>query len=424
MSLQLPSLFSVRAKTALITGGATGLGFMMASALVQNGARVIIASRKRAQLEKAVAELNAGAGEGGGAEWVVADVGSKAGCEGLVEEVKRRCEGGLDIVSVLEHDIFRLSSMLIHAFGCELQLVNNSGTTWGAPLTDFPEDKGWDRVLSTNVKAIFWLTAGLATLLEKNATPTNPGRVVNITSVAGIDPKAEGTGLSGPGVGEWRCVVAAAGGLVWTDRTIDGPCRVVELQHVQGESLDGGFHKAPRKLGRVADGPSIALLPQAAANHLTSQLAVSLGTRKITVNAVRPSLLPPPPFPLLPPADLSTRPCTQILPGVFPSNMTAFGIQNDKDNALAGAHPMGRIGAPEDVSGCRASLGVRRRLNTDVFLARAFADCWPAAVPGEPGGRARERSADPDRRGLAVGGEGLLASVIRAMSPSVCATNS
>jgi NAD(P)-dependent dehydrogenase (short-subunit alcohol dehydrogenase family) len=35
---------------------------------------------------------------------------------------------------------------------------------------------------------------------------------------------------------------------------------------------------------------------------------------------------------------------------VFPSNMTAFGLHNDKDNAMAGAHPMGRIGTAEDVS--------------------------------------------------------------------------
>ena len=99
MSLQLSSLFSVRHKTALVTGGATGLGFMMASALVQNGARVVIASRKQAQLERAVVALNAEAAEGGRAEWVVADVGSKEGCDGLVREVERRCAGGLDIVS-------------------------------------------------------------------------------------------------------------------------------------------------------------------------------------------------------------------------------------------------------------------------------------------------------------------------------------
>jgi NAD(P)-dependent dehydrogenase (short-subunit alcohol dehydrogenase family) len=88
------------------------------------------------------------------------------------------------------------------------QLVNNSGTTWGAPLTNVPEEKGWDRVLGTNVKAVFYLTAGLASLLEKNATATSPGRVVNITSVAGIDPKAEDTGLSVAGVGKWCILVA------------------------------------------------------------------------------------------------------------------------------------------------------------------------------------------------------------------------
>lgn len=99
MSLKLSSLFSVAHKTALVTGGATGLGFMMASALVQNGARVIIASRKQEALEKAVKALNHGASEGGKAEWVVADLGNKEGCDKLVEEVKKRCGEGLDIAS-------------------------------------------------------------------------------------------------------------------------------------------------------------------------------------------------------------------------------------------------------------------------------------------------------------------------------------
>ncbi len=112
MSLKLTSLFSVANKTALITGGATGLGFMMASALVQNGARVIIASRKQAQLEKAVAELNKGAAEGGKAEWVVADLGNKDGCEKLVGEVRKRCAGGLDIVSQPPTNPFPLSARL------------------------------------------------------------------------------------------------------------------------------------------------------------------------------------------------------------------------------------------------------------------------------------------------------------------------
>lgn len=192
-SLAVPSLFSVRGKVALVTGGSTGLGFMMASALVLNGAHVLIASRKQSSLEKAVAELNKSAQDGGQADFIVADLGSAAGCDSLVAEVKRRCPAGLDI------------------------LVNNSGTTWGAPLTDFPEKQGWDRVMATNVKAIFYTSAGLAELLEKRATSTDPGRIVNITSVAGISPLAEGTGLSAGGVGE--CFLGLSATPPWPQRS-------------------------------------------------------------------------------------------------------------------------------------------------------------------------------------------------------------
>lgn len=54
-------------------------------------------------------------------------------------------------------------------------------------------------------------------------------------------------------------------------------------------------------------------------------MAVTLGSRKISVNAINP--------------------------GVYPSKMTAFGFQQDKDNSLAKSHPMGRVGGPEDMAG-------------------------------------------------------------------------
>ena len=55
----LDELFSVAGKTALVTGAATGIGRMAATALVKAGASVMIASRKGADCEKAAAELNA-----------------------------------------------------------------------------------------------------------------------------------------------------------------------------------------------------------------------------------------------------------------------------------------------------------------------------------------------------------------------------
>lgn len=101
----------------------------MATTLVSNGAHVLIASRKLAQLQSVSEKLNTlGPGT---CSYIVADIGSKAGCDKLVAEVGKRWD-----------------SLQI--------LVNNSGTTWGAKWEDFPEDKGWDRILGTNVKALFY----------------------------------------------------------------------------------------------------------------------------------------------------------------------------------------------------------------------------------------------------------------------------
>lgn len=101
--LTISSLFSFTTHVAVITGGGSGLGEMAAQAFVQNGARVIIASRKEKELMKVADRLNAlGPGK---CEYVVADLKDKAGCEALCAEVGRRT----DRVTVL---------------------LNNSGATW------------------------------------------------------------------------------------------------------------------------------------------------------------------------------------------------------------------------------------------------------------------------------------------------------
>jgi len=64
-------------------------------------------------------------------------------------------------------------------------LVNNAGATWGAPLDEFPES-GWDKVMDTNVKGVFFLTQKLLPLLRKSASPEDPARVINVGSVDGI----------------------------------------------------------------------------------------------------------------------------------------------------------------------------------------------------------------------------------------------
>jgi NAD(P)-dependent dehydrogenase (short-subunit alcohol dehydrogenase family) len=64
---------------------------------------------------------------------IQANVDSKAGCDALAAAVAEK-EKRLDI------------------------LINNSGLTWGAQMTDFPEQKGWDKVFALNVKSQFYLT--------------------------------------------------------------------------------------------------------------------------------------------------------------------------------------------------------------------------------------------------------------------------
>jgi len=175
--LRVSNLFNFSSHIALVTGGATGLGEMAAQAFIQNGSRVIIASRKESELKSTTDRLNAlGPGK---CEYIVADLKDKAGCVALCAEVKKR----VDRLTVL---------------------VNNTGATWGDDYYDFPES-AWDKLMSLNVKSIFYMTVGCEELLLKGANAHNPSRVINIASMAGIQTTdvttGEKGGLSKPGHG-------------------------------------------------------------------------------------------------------------------------------------------------------------------------------------------------------------------------------
>ena len=161
----LESLYSQEGKTALVTGGASGIGLMIATALVEAGARVMIASRKGDACEAVAAQLNKLDAKGT-AEGFAADLSSEDGITALSGEVASRTDG-LDI------------------------LVNNSGATWGAPIDSFPY-AAWDKIMTLNVAAMFTLTRNLLPLLDKAASVENPARVINLGSVMGTVPLADG----------------------------------------------------------------------------------------------------------------------------------------------------------------------------------------------------------------------------------------
>jgi NAD(P)-dependent dehydrogenase (short-subunit alcohol dehydrogenase family) len=149
-------LFDVANKVALITGGAQGMGRMIAEGLVRANVKVIISSRKKEICEAAAREMS----EFGNCFGITADLNTPEAAVALANEVKAR-ENRLDI------------------------LINNAGRTWGAPLESFP-DKAWPSVMAVNVQAPFTLVRELLPLLRAAASDEDPARVINIGSLAGL----------------------------------------------------------------------------------------------------------------------------------------------------------------------------------------------------------------------------------------------
>ena len=236
-------LFDLSGRTALVTGGSSGIGLEMAAGLLQNGVRTIIASRSRRKLDEALAEL----ADYPAVESIEFDITRAEDRQRLVAEVERR-------------------------FGSLYLLINNAGTNWGAKLEDYP-DAGFAKVMDTNVNAQFALTRDLAPLLGVAASAEAPARIVNIGSMDGL--------------------------------------------HVPIVQRTPTFAYSASK---------------AALHHLTRALAVELGPRHITVNAVAP--------------------------GFFASRMTRFVFERYLAYIEADC-PLGRIGKPEEIVGIVTYLASR-----------------------------------------------------------------
>ena len=168
--MKINDLFSVAGKVALVTGGSRGIGEMIAAGYLANGAKVYISSRKADVCEATAVRLMEEFG--GECIAVPADLSGLAGVEALVAAISER-EDHVDI------------------------LVNNAGVSWGAPLDEFPEI-GWDKVMDTNVKGVFFLTQKLLPLLEASADADDPSRVINIGSIDGLKTASFETFSYGP----------------------------------------------------------------------------------------------------------------------------------------------------------------------------------------------------------------------------------
>jgi len=125
------NLFDLSGKIALCTAASKGMGFAMAEGLAEQGAKVVISSRKIDGCQEAVDSINAQFGEGT-AIAIACNVGYKEQLQALVDETHQRL-GKIDI------------------------LVSNAGVNpYYGPMSKIP-DAAFDKIMNSNVRSTHWL---------------------------------------------------------------------------------------------------------------------------------------------------------------------------------------------------------------------------------------------------------------------------
>lgn len=156
----LTRLFSLSGKTAVVTGGAKGVGAMISTALVGAGAKVLIIARDSDANVSFARELDAN----GSCKLLPHDLSAMEGVRAAAAAVQAETDA-------------------LHI------LVNNAGTFTAAPL-DQLTDEQWDRELAVNLRAPFFLVQSLLAQLQAAGSPDDPARIINIGSIAALWAKS------------------------------------------------------------------------------------------------------------------------------------------------------------------------------------------------------------------------------------------
>jgi len=146
--------FSLKGKSGIVTGGGSGIGKGIATGLVQAGAEIVIAGRRREKLEETAREIRQ---FGGPVIPVQVDVSKMRDIKGLVDRAVREF-GKIDF------------------------LFNNAGTIRRNPSEDFLEED-WDEVINTNLKGPFFLAQAVARVM---ISQKRKGKIINTSSLIAV----------------------------------------------------------------------------------------------------------------------------------------------------------------------------------------------------------------------------------------------
>jgi NAD(P)-dependent dehydrogenase (short-subunit alcohol dehydrogenase family) len=151
--MHIRELFDLSGRVAIVTGGSIGLGRQMARGLAEMGANVVLCARKKERCETTAEELRS---LGVKSMALVCDVKDPASVKGVVDATVADF-GRIDI------------------------LINNAGTSWGAPVEEMRLEH-WNKVIETNLTGTFLFSqaAGKVMIGQRK------GKIINIASVAGI----------------------------------------------------------------------------------------------------------------------------------------------------------------------------------------------------------------------------------------------
>jgi 2-deoxy-D-gluconate 3-dehydrogenase len=250
----LHDLIDLEGRTAVVTGGAMGIGLGIVARLHEAGANVVVADLDRESAEAVVAGID-GKGPGGGLA-VPADVSDPESVE-------------------------RMITRAVDSFGAVDILVNDAGIYPNRPLVDLDLET-FRRVIDVNLTGLYLCTKAAAEQMIRQGTG---GRIVNITSIDALHPSMVGLAhYDASKHGAWGFTKNVALELaphgIWVNAIAPGGIRTPGIGDVDDEALAAFAGMIP--MGRLGDpdeiGRAVLFLASDLASYITgAQLVVDGG---------------------------------------------------------------------------------------------------------------------------------------------------